>query len=293
MTQAAQRLALGTAQLGLRYGVANRTGQPNRAEAGSILAAARAARVDTVDTAMVYGESEVVLGSLGVAGLRVVTKLAPLPEDTTDVRASILSDLQASLARLRIDSVYGLLLHRPRDALGAHGGALIDVLRALRHDGLVEKIGVSIYDPAELGPLTAALDIDIVQAPFNVFDRRLESSGWLERLTRAGTEVHTRSAFLQGLLLMDAAARPPQFARWQSLWDRWHAWLSELRLSPLAAALGFVLRHPAVTRVVVGVETAAQLRDLVAAAKPLKVDAPAELSCTDLDLIDPSRWQRA
>jgi aryl-alcohol dehydrogenase-like predicted oxidoreductase len=292
MTQA-QRIALGTAQLGQRYGVVNRTGQPDREEARRILAAARESAIDTVDTAMGYGDSERVLGDIGVAGLRVITKLAPLPEAPGAVGDWLRSEVEGSLHRLKADRVYGLLLHRPRDALGPHGAALIDALRGMQRDGLIEKVGVSIYDPAELEALTAALDIGIVQAPYNVFDRRLETSGWLARLTRAGIEVHARSAFLQGLLLLDSTQQPPQFAAWRTLWSQWSEWLDERRLMPLAAALGFVLRNPSIARVVVGVETAAQLREIVASAQALPCDAPASLACTDLDLIDPSRWKRA
>jgi len=293
MTQA-QRIALGTAQLGQRYGVANRTGQPDLEEARRILAVARAAAIDTVDTAMGYGDSEKVLGAVGVAGLRVITKLPPLPDSPgADLGDALRHEVSGALQRLGADRVYGLLLHRPRDALGPHGATLIDALRGMQRDGLVTKIGVSIYDPAELDALTQTLDIGIVQAPYNVFDRRLESSGWLDRLTNAGIEVHARSAFLQGLLLLDSAQQPPQFAAWQTLWSGWNQWLAERKLMPLPAALGFVLRNPSITRVVVGVETAAQLREIAASAQALPCEAPASLACNDLDLIDPSRWKRA
>ncbi len=291
MTQAS-RLALGTAQLGQRYGVANRTGQPDLAEAVSILAAARAAGIDIVDTAMAYGDSEQVLGRVGVSGLRVVTKLPPLPADTVaDLAGKLRRDIGASLERLGTTGVYGLLLHHPGDVFGPNGATLVETLRGLQRDGLVKKLGVSIYDPAELEPLMRAFDIGIVQAPYNVLDRRLETSGWLDRLSRAGVEVHTRSAFLQGLLLLDE--QPPQFAAWRGLWSRWNAWLAEHRLAPLAAALGFVLRNPAIARVVVGVETAAQLRGIAASADALPLEVPAEFASADLDLIDPSRWKRA
>jgi aryl-alcohol dehydrogenase-like predicted oxidoreductase len=293
MSAQAQRLALGTAQLGQRYGIANRQGQPDLDEARAIVAAARGAAIDTVDTAMVYGDSERVLGTVGVAGLRVITKLAPLSGDVADLPRRLRLDVVASLERLGAPRVYGLLLHRPADVLGPHGPTLIAALRALQDEGLVSRIGVSIYDPSELESLSSALDIGIVQAPYNVFDRRLESSGWLDRLAGMGCEVHTRSAFLQGLLLLDAPERPPQFAAWDGLWQGWRAWLADLRMTPLAAALGFVLRNPAIARVVVGVETADQLRGIVHAANALPVDAPASLACADLDLIDPSRWKRA
>ena len=54
-----------------------------------------------------------------------------------------------------------------------------------------------------LSIILALYNFDIVQAPFNLIDRRLIETGWLEKLNMSNIEVHCRSCFLQGLLLMD------------------------------------------------------------------------------------------
>ena len=286
-----RRLALGTAQLGQHYGIANRSGPPSPDEARSILRCARVANIDTLDTAMMYGNSERILGSIGVRGLRIVTKLPPLGLQEPDVTAWVRRRISESLQRLGVESLHALLLHHPTDALGPDAGPLLGALRSLKQEGMVRKIGVSIYDPADLGELMQAMEIDLVQAPYNVLDRRLFRSGWLDRLHRDGVEVHARSAFLQGLLLMRESELPSRFAAWRPLLSMWEKWIREQGLTAVRASLGFVLRTAGIDRVIVGVETAAQLQEIVESARALETDVPSEFACDDVDLIDPSRWK--
>jgi aryl-alcohol dehydrogenase-like predicted oxidoreductase len=129
-----------------------------------------------------------------------------------------------------------------------------------------------------------------VQSPFNIVDRRLAESGWLHRLNESGTEVHVRSIFLQGLLLMPAAARPAKFRQWQPLWDSWHRWLQETRQTPVQACLGFALSPPEVARIVVGVDSLPQLQEILRAVDAPCTAAPRALMSDDPNLINPSRW---
>ncbi len=215
------RLVLGTVQLGMAYGIANRDGQVSAEEAAAILAQAREGGIRTLDTAIAYGESEQRLGQIGVRDWQVISKLPPIPAGTSDVRAWVRSSLEGCLMRLGIPRLHGLLLHRSQDLIGPHAATLGAALEEVKAEGRVSKLGVSIYSPDELEPLYSRFALDLVQAPFNVVDRRLETSGWLARLRSGGTEVHVRSAFLQGFLLMPPAERPAHFARWNTLWATW------------------------------------------------------------------------
>ena len=158
------RLALGTAQFGLRYGIANRSGQVNRGDARTIVAYAAEAGLTTLDTAMAYGDSETRLGEIGVAGWQVISKLPALPHGCSEVSSRVWAQTRDSLRRLRVAQLHGLLLHRPQDLLEQNGPALYETLQALKERGAVEKIGVSIYDPDELAVLTPRFRLDIVQA---------------------------------------------------------------------------------------------------------------------------------
>jgi aryl-alcohol dehydrogenase-like predicted oxidoreductase len=289
-----RRLALGTAQFGMDYGVANTGGQVERTALVDILANAARAGLDTLDTAIAYGQSEVRLGELGVDNWCVVSKLPRLPDPApADIHAWVLASVQGSLDRLRIPVLSALLLHHPADMLGAQGAHLARALADIKDRGLVRKTGVSIYAPAELDRLLATGVVDAIQAPLSIVDRRLVQSGWLDRLQQRGIEVHVRSVFLQGLLLMPAAQRPGRFAAWQGLWDRWDRWLLDSQLSALEACLRYVLGFDAIARVVTGVDSLAQLQQILAACDGELPDVPAILQSDDQRLINPALWQPA
>lgn len=287
------RLALGTAQFGLDYGIANSNGKVSFDTARNIVRSAKSLGVEVIDTAIAYGTSEETLGRIGVESVQVISKLPSLPHDVGNVSRWVHDQVEGSLQRLRIPSLAGLMLHRPAELSGPFGRAIFAALRDCQKAGLVGRIGYSIYDPSELDTLFDDYPPDILQAPLNVVDRRLVSSGWLRRLSQAGVLVHSRSAFLQGLLLMEPPSRPAAFGRWRDLWAAWEDYLNRANLSPLEACLAFALSHDQIDKVVVGVNSLEQFNQIATAAeRRLSVDAPDSLSSADIDLVDPSRWSR-
>lgn len=286
------RLALGTAQFGLDYGITNTVGRPSDNEVRAMLDVAAQGGLDLLDTAMAYGDSETRLGHAGTATWHVVTKLPGVPEGEADVRAWVWSQVEAALGRLRRRSLYGLLLHRPTDLLTPRGEALAGALSDLQEQGLVGRLGVSIYDPAELSRLLTRLNVGLVQAPFSIVDRRLKTSGWLDTLQQSGVEVHVRSVFLQGVLLQPSGARPAAFDRWGSLWQVWERWLMETGLTPSEACLRFVMSHAGIRYAVIGADSAAQLNTTIASVDGPLPPVPDALAMDDPALVNPSQWSR-
>jgi len=284
------KLAIGTAQFGLDYGIANQHGQISHDEAQAILKHARASGMDTLDTAIAYGDSERRLGEIGILNWQVVSKLSAFPEDSNDFFNWAADAVNESLDRLKIKSLYGLLLHRPQQLLEQNGERVYRALQQLKHDGLIRKIGVSIYDPAELDALRSRYEFDIVQAPFNIMDRRLIDSGWLRRLADQGTELHVRSVFLQGLLLMTPADRPKKFNRWASLWSKLEYWLKHIELTPLQACLRYALSISEINKIIIGVDNLNQLKEILGATVGPVPQVPKELQTDDHDLLNPARW---
>lgn len=284
------RVALGTVQFGMSYGIANQTGQVGRADAKAMLELAATSGIDTLDTAIAYGESETCLGEAGVQAFKVVTKLPAISEFGLDIGAWVREQVSLSLRRLGLSSVHGLLLHRSADLLGNDGPALWHAMEALRGEGLVRKIGVSVYAPLELAAVTSRYSIGLVQAPFNIMDRRLSTSGWLDRLKNDDVEIHTRSAFLQGLLLMPATSLPPKFLRWEQLIARWHQWLSAEDTSAIQACLSFSLGYPQIDRVVVGADGARQLQQIIDFSNRISTADFPDIGSEDDMLINPARW---
>lgn len=293
MSGSTNRIVLGTVQFGLNYGVANAAGQVGRDEAAAVLAAGRAAGVHMLDTAVLYGESEATLGAVGVEGWDVITKLPEMPAGASSPADWVASQVSASLARLGVGRLHGLLLHRPAQLIGAQGAALYRALEAERERGRVRAIGISVYGPDEMEALPRDMRFDIVQAPWNVLDQRMTRSGWAQRLQSQGCEFHARSVFLQGLLLMPAGARPAYFSRWSGLFEAWDRWLADNGLSPLQACLGHALAAPAISRIVVGVDSAAQLAQIITAASGAGAmpPLPAALATDDPALLNPALWK--
>ncbi|HSI87150.1 MAG: aldo/keto reductase [Candidatus Methylacidiphilales bacterium] len=285
------KIALGTVQFGLKYGIANQSGQVAESEVRKILSLAQVAGIDTLDTAVGYGESEAVLGRAGVEGFRIVSKLPELPTDCLDITQWVLDEVHGSLARLGIAQLDALLLHEPDDLLGSRSQEYQKALQYVKGEQLVKAVGVSVYRPAELDLLFPSFVPDMIQIPCNVLDRRLVNSGWLSRLRDRGVRVHVRSAFLQGLLVMDRALRPVYFDPWAPLLDNWLDWCTSHQVTPLQAALSYPLSLVAVERVVAGVDSMAQLAQIVEATRVQLPPVPEHLSCDDVTLIEPFRWK--
>jgi aryl-alcohol dehydrogenase-like predicted oxidoreductase len=286
------KLALGTAQFGLDYGIANQSGRISHDEAKAIIALAKSRGIDMLDTAIAYGESEASLGAVGVDGFKVITKLPAIPDEVIDVSCWANNQIEASLKRLNVKSIYGVLLHRSQELADIKGAQLSKALQQLKVSGVAQKIGVSIYSPNELETVMTVCEIDIVQAPFNIIDQRLFTSGWLEKLHDLGVEVHVRSAFLQGLLLMPEASLPEKFGRWISVFEQWYEWLEKSDVPATQACISFVQNFPQISKIVVGVESALQLKEIIKATNTQENIAWPNISCADDNLINPSNWNQ-
>ena len=234
----------GSVQFGLNYGISNISGKVHESKVLEILNKAKKENINTIDTAILYGDSEAVLGRAGVRNFNVITKLPPMPDHLIDIKGWAVKNVSNSINKLNVKKLYGLILHQSDDFIGERGSELYSVLCKLKHEGVVNKIGVSIYNPKELDSLeNNNLKLDIVQAPFNILDRRLETSGWLTKLKNLDIEIHTRSVFLQGLLLLDSNSRDQYFDKWKNAFDEFENWIKKTNQTPLEACLNFCLLY--------------------------------------------------
>lgn len=288
------KIGLGTVQFGMRYGISNQEGQTLPAEVSRILAAAQRFGVSIIDTAALYGSSEEVLGATlpDSNEFRLVTKTIRIDADRITA-ADVLRVEQGftdSLAKLRRQSVYGLMLHNADDLLADGGEQLAELLEGLKRSGRVTKVGVSVYTGRQIDEILNRFDVDLVQLPINVLDQRLLKGGQLDRLKSRGVEVHARSAFLQGVLLMDPDTLPAYFSPARERLLEYHGFIREQGLSPVRAALGFLAARSEIDVIVCGVVNCRQFTELCQSAEPL---ANLDFSRFALDaaaLLDPSQW---
>jgi len=284
------KIALGTVQFGSHYGINNQHGRVIKQEASEIIKYAQKCGVDTLDTAIAYGDSEQYLGEIGVQYWKVISKLPKIPESVDDISTWIQQTVSESLKRIGVPKLYGLLLHYPEQLLGEQGREIYESLESIKQSGWTEKIGISIYSHKELDILLERYTFELVQAPCNIFDRNLIQSGWLDILQKMGVEVHIRSVFLQGLLLMEAQDRPEKFKRWQPLWHKWDEWLGQINLTPLEACLNYALSLQSVAKIIIGVDSVDQFKEILQ-TKKLNLEIPDFLVSNEVDLINPSNWK--
>ena len=261
MTELPQ-LCLGTVQFGLPYGVTNQSGQVPEDEVRRILGLAASSGISFLDTAKAYGTAETLLGNYWPidAPRRLISKL-PAGAPRQSWEESLISSLQC----LQAASLDSFLLHRASDLLASDGPALLHWLDSLRNRGLVERIGVSIYDASELEGLP--LDhMQLVQLPLSVFNQRLIRDGTLERLRDFGIAVHVRSVLLQGVMVQPIQNWPDHLSLpFRAHHARWFDYLQKNGLSPLAGALGFVRSCEAVEAVLIGVNSEKELKEVLEA----------------------------
>jgi aryl-alcohol dehydrogenase-like predicted oxidoreductase len=251
------RLALGTAQWGLDYGIANRSGRPGTAEIAAILRIAEASGIDTLDTARAYGDSERLIGELAGRQWQIVTKLAPTADSAVSAQCS-LDESRTALKRERLD---GVLLHRGHQRTIA-GGVVWDILRRERDRGTIRKIGVSAVDPDEAHAAVEDADVAYMQVATSLFDQRLVRAGFFERAARLGKQVFVRSVFLQGAARLTPEELPPHLSPLLDPLRRAEKWAGERDVSIASVFLAYVARIPDV-RVLVGCESAAQVSENV------------------------------
>ena len=299
-------LALGTIQLGQKYGITNRTGQPGEAETAEMLALALRSAVTHIDTARAYGDSEARIGRLlparAASVLKIVTKLLPLdavPDDAPlrEVRAAVDASVFRSCRDLRRERLDVLMFHRSADMFRWGGGAL-DRIEQLAAEGVIDAIGVSVYSPEEAVACLADRRIAYLQLPFNLLDSRWLGDPFASALAaRPQVQVHARSVFLQGLLLNEADLWPGWFAERGVV----AAKVEELRRkfgrgSRADLCVAYVRSFPWISTLVLGAETLRQLEELVRLASepvlsPAQVrEVQAAFAGVPERLLDPSKW---
>lgn len=291
------QLCLGTAQFGLAYGITNTNGQVSEAEVGQLLFEANKAGICWLDTAQAYGNAEEVLGRQlpNAHGFHFISKLPAQPQPmftAQDVEAWDQA-FDKSCQRLGVQSLDALLLHAPAD-LGKPGGEYLEAwLLNLRQQGLVQRVGVSIYSAKDLDGVNPAL-LDLVQLPLSLFDQRLKQDGTLARLRSQGTAIHARSIYLQGLLLTPAVewpswVKPEVLAHHQAL----EALAKQRHCRLIDLALGFAREQVEIEALVLGVcckEEVSELQNAWSEISPWKVDEWKAWALQDIGMLDPRTW---
>lgn len=282
------KLAIGTAQFGLNYGIANASGIVPVLEVEKIIALARLRKIDVIDTAILYGDSEKILGQVGVADFKVVSKLPKINKQPNEsIFDWVKFEVEKSLSRLKVNDLYALLLHYPYDLDGHNGDQLYEALNILKKLKYIQKFGVSIYSQKEISYLDRYA-FDLVQVPTNPFNRIFLNS--FSALKDKNIEIHVRSIFLQGLLLMSKNQLPDNFLQYRQHFNKWHDWLASNDITAIEACVRFSSGLSNVSNYIVGVDGYEQFKEIVEKSELGPINLPESLTIDDEKLINPNNW---
>lgn len=292
------KIGIGTAQFGLDYGISNRIGQTSFGEAKKIVAHSLREGITTFDTAPSYGNSEEILGSclknISIAKIITKTPLVNVKKSGNCVSQIFNNAMQNSLERLKRKKIYGLLLHNSEDLISNNGDKYWSALLKLKEFGLVDKLGVSVYSPSEVRKILYYYDIDMVQLPLNVLDQRMINSGILQDLKKRNIEIHSRSIFLQGLLLMNPLEVDGYFKKIKEKLGEYHTALRNAELSKVQGALGFISQVKEIDVALIGFNCLKQLEEITSNIKNIEGCEKihySDFSVDDIKIINPSKWQ--
>ena len=292
------RLVLGTAQLGMAYGIANMTGKPDMQAVRDIIGTAWEGGIRQFDTAQAYGDSERVLGKalsdLGVSDqAKIISKLDP-SLDHAD-KESVRMALHRSLDDLKISCLHGLMIHR-EEIIDDFEDGVIETLNTFIDEGIIKSLGVSVYTPNRGYQAMEYNSIESIQCPANIFDHRFQKCGIFDFAEQNRKTVYIRSVFLQGLILVSNSEIPERLRYAQAVIKDLEVFCRKNGVSPQALAIGYIKYRYPKSFVIFGAETAQQVQDNMVIWRldfqnDLICDVEDRYSNVEEDIINPLRWK--
>ncbi|PIZ04866.1 MAG: hypothetical protein COY58_02080 [Gammaproteobacteria bacterium CG_4_10_14_0_8_um_filter_38_16] len=295
------KLALGTVQFGLPYGITNRANaRVSDGQIEKILSYAYSKGIHTLDTASEYGVSETILGKIietqPSLEFSIITKTPRIQEKKILPRHVVLVEekFAQSCSNLQQNHLYGLMVHDSADLLADGGDRIVEKLLSLKAQKKIKKWGCSFYNPEDLFSVLEKFDLDIVQLPLNLFDQRFVQEGALAYLEAKKIEIYARSVFLQGLLLTHAQKLSSiNMSRAQPYMNHLDEICSENGISRLALIIAF-MRQFSNCQFVMGFNGVFELEEVFEQIEKMDVGKKIDfssLSVSDLQIINPTFWK--
>lgn len=290
------KLILGTVQLGLPYGINNTAGKPDLESAFQILSEARLAGITRLDTAEGYGESQEIIGrfhDLHKNEFSVITKFAP---SRFAEQSNFRKHVEASLKTLNVPYLEAYMYHSYGDFKRFIG--YMAALRSMQREGLIRKIGVSLYTNQEIEDLLLqGQPVDLVQCPFNLLDNSTLRGAAFEALRKRGIEIHVRSIFLQGLFMMNSSNLSQQLSGLAPHLMRIKQLALDFEIPVEALAINYALQNEKIDGVLFGVETLQQLKANLDFASGYQLGTEAvraidEIKVETIELLNPANWTK-
>ena len=282
------KLVIGSAQLGMNYGLFNNK-KISRKEFKKIEKLVINSKIKFIDTAIRYGESENIIGNSKLKNLNIITKIKIPNKKNIHIKNWALKEISKSLIKLKINKIYGVLIHDYKDLLGKHGKNYLLSLQELKKKKIIKKIGISVYEPQEIKKIWKFWRPDLIQVPLNPLDNRILDSGWVDILKKFKVKIFVRSVFLQGLLINENRSLRINKNE-KIILNKFRNWCYKNNVPLLQACLHFIKQFKKIDYLVVGFNNSNQLKEIIDVFKKKQIIIPKKFSTNKKNLIDPRKW---
>tara|TARA_Y100000590_G_scaffold27501_1_gene30844 strand:+ start:19934 stop:20803 length:870 start_codon:yes stop_codon:yes gene_type:complete len=285
-----KKIILGSANFDQVYGI--KKNFIKKREIKKLLNLALKNKIKTIDTSPLYNKSERIIGLLNNNRFKIISKIPKPPKNIKreNIKKWLKQQVMISLKNLKIKKFECLLLHDANSLLHKNGDEIYKGIRNMKINGLTRKIGVSIYDFNVLDKILRKFQFNLIQAPFNILDQRLVEKGWLKKLKKKNIEVHARSIFLQGILLLKHNQLPKKLIKLSKKLVLWENWLKKNKFSSLQVCLSFVFNQNQLDGIVVGYNNTNQLNQILKSKQIKNNFLLPNFNIKDKKLIDPRKW---
>ena len=287
-----KKICIGSANFGMEYGL-NKKSPLLKKDIKEIFEFFKKEKNIYIDTAANYKNSEIIIGKYSTKKFKIITKIKKIPKGIKDLEKWLKNEIYISCKKLRVKKIYGLLIHDTKDLKNKKDAKKIyKTFDILKKSKIIEKIGLSIYNPNELDLYLKNYNFEIVQAPLNIFDRRIVNSGWLKKINEKGIEFFARSIFLQGLLIKDINKIDKFFLPYKKKFEKFDTWTQKLNISKVEACIRFVNSFREVDKIIVGINNKMHFFENYKFFKKDKLIVPNSLEIKSGKILNPKLWKK-
>ena len=283
------KISIGTANFQKKYGF-YKNSRIRDYELKKIISNLKQKKIKDIDTAISYKNVDDLLGRSKIKSLRIYSKIPKLPKDCKNIKNWVDDQVSKSKKKLKIKKFEGFYFHNPSDLLSKQGAELYENLKRLKKNGMVKKIGISIYEFSMFEKINKNFRIDMIQIPLNILDRRINLKKISKIAKKEKIELHVRSIFLQGILLKEKNQIPSYFNKWSKILSKWNKWCLDNKLSKLQACINFIFNNEIADKIIIGIRNSKEFEEIIKCVERKSKKYPKNIFSKDLGLIDPRRW---
>ena len=278
------KIIIGVTQFGMNYGILNLDSNNKKKKLKQILNFSKKKGVKSLYTSKYYGDANKILAKENLNYFKIYLKFKSqdlLKKNFSKELEKIKSELKKNDLILMLDGFENL---KDRERV-----KIYNIILDLKKDKKIIRFGYSIYSFKNLKKICYKFRPNILQCPYNVIDRRLEKKKLLQFLKINKIEIHVRSIFLQGLLILHYSKISKKFLKWKKIFKKFNDKIQYYKISNLDGCLNFIEKNKFIDKILLGVDNIDQLKEIFSFRYNVKIKFP-KIYVKDERLINPSKW---